>query len=227
MRSSWPRCGGSCPGGAGSSCGTRSCRALWEALAGTGGVAAQRPGALERLHLLLEDWRVLRARLAGTEARMTGLLDELGLTELVTSIDGVPALSGAVILAETGDLSRFASGRAVVKHAGLNPSERTSATINGQTRISRRGRPALRSAAWRAVWGALRHNRVLAARHAHLTGRDAGRLADGQARTACAATLLRWLWAVITTGQPWDARIAAGEIRAPRRAAAATIAAAA
>ena len=66
-----------------------------------------------------------------------------------------------MILAETGDLSRFSSGRAVVKHAGLNPSEHTSATINGQTRISRRGRPALRSAAWRAAWGALRHNRVL------------------------------------------------------------------
>ena len=110
---------------------------------------------------------------------MTALLGELGLTELVTGIDGMSALSGAVILAETGDLSRFASGRAVVKHAGLNPSERTSATINGQARISRRGRPALRSAAWRAVWGALRHNRVLAAKHAHLTGRDANRLAGG------------------------------------------------
>jgi transposase len=200
---------------------------LWEALAGTGGVAAQRPGALERLHLLLEDWRVLRARLADTEARMTALLDELGLTALVTSIEGVSALSGAVMLAETGDMSRFASGRAVVKHAGLNPSEHTSATMNGQTRISRRGRPALRSAAWRAVWGALRHNRVLAAKHARWTGRDANRLADGQARTACAATLLRWLWAVTTTGQPWDARIAAGEIPALRRGGAVTCAVAA
>jgi transposase len=200
---------------------------LWEALAGTGGVAAQRPGALERLHLLLEDWRVLRARLADTEERMTGLLDELGLTALVTSIDGVSALSGAVMLAETGDPARFSCGRAVVKHAGLNPSEHTSATISGQTRISRRGRPALRSAAWRAVWGALRHNRVLAAKHARWTGRDGNRLADGQARTACAATLLRWLWAVTTTRQPWDARIAAGEIPVPGRGGTVTCAAAA
>jgi transposase len=198
---------------------------LWAALADTGGVAAQRRGALERLGLLLGDWRVLRARLADTETRMTGLLDELGLTELVTSIDGMSALSGAVILAETGDLARFASGRAVVKHAGLNPSERLSATITGQTRISRRGRPGLRSAAWRAVWGALRHNRVLGAKYAHLTGRDQNRLADGQARVACAATVLRWLWAVITTGQAWDARIAAGQI--PARPPAVTAAAAA
>lgn len=202
-------------------------RGLWEALAGTGGVAAQRRGALERLHLLTDDWRALRARLADTEARMTGMLDELGLTALVASIDGMSALSGAVILAETGDLNRFASGRAVVKHAGLNPSERTSATINGQTRISRRGRPGLRVAAWRAVWGALRHNRVLSAKHARWTSRDGNRLADGQARTACAATLLRWLWAVITTGRAWDARIAAGQIPASRRATAVTAAQAA
>jgi transposase len=189
-------------------------KGLWEALGDTGGVAAQRRGALERLHLLLEDWRALRARLADCEARMTALLDDLGLRELVTSIDGVSALSGAVMLAETGDLNRFCSGRAVVKHAGLNPSEHTSATINGQTRISRRGRPALRAAAWRAVWGALRHNTVLAGKHARWTGRDGNRLADGQARTACAATLLRWLWAVITTRTMRDARIAAGEIPA-------------
>jgi transposase len=197
-------------------------RGLWEALADAGGVAAQRPGALERLHLLLEDWRGLRARLADTEKRMVTVLEELGLAGLAASIDGVSALSAAVILAETGDPGRFASGRAVVKHAGLNPAEHTSATMNGQTRISRRGRPGLRAAAWRAVWGALRHNTVLAAKYAHLTGRDANRLADGQARIACAAALLRWLWAVITTGQAWDARIAAGQAApAPVTAAAA------
>lgn len=197
-------------------------KGLWESLADTGGVAAQRPGALERLGLLLGDWRELRLRLAGTEKRMVAVLGELGLAELAASIDGMSPLSAAVILAETGDMRRFSSGRAVVKHAGLNPSEHTSATMNGQTRVSRRGRPGLRAAAWRAVWGALRHNQVLAAKYAHLTGRDGNRLADGQARTACAAALLRWLWAVITTGQAWDARIAAGEMTpAPVMAAAA------
>jgi transposase len=187
---------------------------LWDALADTGGVAAQRPGALERVHLLLGDWRDLRARLAATEKRMVQVLGELGPAGLAASIDGISALSAAVILAETGDLQRFTSGRAVVKHAGLNPSEHASATISGRTRVSRRGRPGLRAAAWRAVWGALRHNAVLQAKYAHLTGRDANRLAGGQARTACAATLLRWLWAVVTTGQAWDARIAAGQIPA-------------
>jgi transposase len=198
---------------------------VWDALADTAGVAAQRRGALERLHLLLGDWRSLRARLAATETLMTGVLADLGLAGLVASIDGMSALSGAVILAETGDLTRFASGRAVVKHAGLNPSENTSATITGKTQISRRGRPGLRTAAWRAVWGALRHNRVLAGKYDRWTSRNGNQLTGGQARTACAATILRWLWAVVSTGRAWDARIAAGQI--PARPAAATAAAAA
>ena len=187
---------------------------LWAALADPGGVAAQRRGVLERVHLLLGDWRSLLARLAEVEARMCAVLDELGLAALAASIDGLSAVGAAVILAETGDLSRFASGRSVVKHAGLNPAENTSATLAGATRISRRGRPGLRTAAWRAAWPGVRHNRVLRARYAHLTGRDGNRLSGGQARAACAATVLRWLWAVITRRQAWDARIAAGLIPA-------------
>jgi transposase len=207
----------------------RACRkivtGLWEALADPGGVAAQRRGALERVHLLTGDWRSLRTRLADVEGRMCAVLGELGLTALAASIDGLSAVGAAVILAETGELSRFASARAVVKHAGLNPAENTPATLAGKTRISRRGRPGLRLAAWRAAWAGLRHNRVLRAKYAHLTSRDGSRLAGGQARAACAAALLRWLWAVITRRQPWDARIAAGVI--PARAGAVTAPAAA
>ena len=197
-------------------------KGLWDALTSVEGVAAQRPGAVERLELLMEDWRDLRRKLAGTEDRMLAVLDELGLTELAASIDGMSPLSAAAILAECGDPRRFASARALVKHAGLNPSEHASATLNGQARISRRGRPGLRTAAWRAVWGALRGNAVLQARYTHLTSREDKRLADGQARTACAAALLRWLRAVITTGRAWDRAIAAGETAArPALAAAA------
>ena len=47
---------------------------------------AHRRGALERVQLLLADWRDTQRKLADTEQRMTGVLDELELTELVTSI---------------------------------------------------------------------------------------------------------------------------------------------
>ena len=76
-------------------------------------------------------------------------------------------------------------------------------------------------AAWRAVWAALHHNPVLAARYAHLVGRPDRQLTDAQARVAVAGSLLRQLHAVITTGIPWDQAIAAGTTRAGGEAASA------
>jgi transposase len=179
------------------------------------GVPAQRPGALERAAFALADLHHARAQRSQAETRMVGVLDSLGLTGLVTSIPGLSAVGAAAILAESGDLSRFDSGRAVVKHAGLCPRENASGGYAGKTTISGRGRPLLRVAAWRAVWAALPNNPVLAARHAHLTGRATNPLTDTQARVAIAGSLLRQLFVVVTTGTPWDAEIAAG-IRDPR-----------
>ena len=99
--------------------------------------------------------------------------------------------------------------QAVVKHAGLAPRQKNSGSYTGRTRMTGQGRPALRLAAWRAVWGALKSNPVYAARFAHLTGRDHNKLSTGQAHAALAAALLRHLHAVITTGQRWDPAIAA------------------
>ena len=194
---------------------TRPClrivRAVFDALVDAAGVAVHRPGALERADLVLGDWRDTRRRLAEVETRMVAVLDELDLTGLVTSIDGLSAVGAAAILAETGDLTRFGSPRAVVKHAGLCPRDNASGSHQGKTSISGKGRPGLRLAAWRAVWAALPNNRVLAARFRYLTTREHHRLARQQARAACAAALLRWLHVVVTQRVAWDPAIAAGQ----------------
>jgi transposase len=182
--------------------------AVFTALVDPRGVMAQRPGALERARYVLADWRSARTRLAHVEARMVEVLDELGLTELVTSIPGVSAVGAAAILADTGDPTRFDSPRALVKHAGLAPRDNNSGTFKGRSKISRRGRPRLRLAAWRAAWGALHHNPVMAARYRYLTTRQHNRLTDGQARAAIAAALLRWIHVVVTQRVRWDAAIA-------------------
>lgn len=193
---------------------TRPClrivRAVYAASADPAGVAAHRPGALERAGLALADWHDTRQRLAVTETRMVTVLDELGLTGLVTTIAGLTPAGAAAILAETGDPARFASPRSLVKHAGLCPRDNASGGYQGKTSISGRGRPALRLAAWRAVWAALPNNPVMAARFTHLTTREHNRLARQQARTACAAALLRWIHVVITRQVAWDPAIAAG-----------------
>jgi len=190
---------------------TRPClriiRAVFAALADGAGVIAHRPGALERAGLAMADWRGTRQRLAITQTPMVTVLDELGLTELVTSIAGLTAVGAAAILAETGDPARVATPRSLDWRAGLCPRDNASGEFQGKTPISGRGRPGLRVAAWRA---ALPNNPVLAARFTHLTTRDDNRLARQQARTACAAALLRWIHVVITKRVCWDPVIAAG-----------------
>ncbi len=187
----------------------RIVRALFAALSDSAGVTAHRPGAFERIAWTLSDWDDARAKLASAEARMVVVLEELQLTELVTSIEGLSPVGAAAILAETGDLTRFTSARAVVKHAGLAPRERMSGTFTGRARLSGAGRPGLRVAAWRAVWGCLQTNRVYAARYRHLTGREANKLTPTQAQTAVAAAILRQLYAVVTHQQAWDPVVAA------------------
>jgi len=174
------------------------------------GVVSQRAGALERVRFALTDLARLRGEIAIVEDRMIGVLDHLGVTDLVTSIPGVSAIGAGMILAEAGDPARFSSARSLVKHAGLCPRDNSSGAYQGKTGISGRGRPELRLAAWRAVFTVLRHNPVLAARYRHLTSRAERPLTDTQARVAIAAALLRQLHAVITTRTAWSPTIAAG-----------------
>jgi transposase len=185
------------------------------------GVIAQRAGALERVRFALADLTHARGEITRVEHRMLGVLDQLGLTELAGSIPGVSAIGAATILAESGDPTRFSSARALVKHAGLCPRDNSSGTYQGTTTISGRGRPELRLAAFRAVFTALQHNPVLAARHRHLTTRAEHPLTDTQARVAVAASLLRQLHAVVVTATAWHPATAAGLTRANQEATAA------
>lgn len=192
----------------------RVIQALHAAAADPRGVPSQRLGGLERAAFALADLDHARTQRDQVEALMIGILDQLELTDLVTTIPGLSTAGAAAILAETGDLTRFDSARALVKHAGLCPRENASGTYAGKTTISGRGRPLLRVATWRAVWGALPHNTVLAARHQHLTTRASNPLCDAQARVAVGGSLLRQLYVVVTTRTAWNADIAAGNRRA-------------
>jgi hypothetical protein len=120
----------------------RILRKMFAALDDARGVTVHRRGALERINLLLDDWDHNQRRLADTEDRMISVLDELQLTELVTSIIGLSAIGAAAILAETGDPTRFATARAVVKHAGLAPREKLSGNFTAAPNSPAKADPA-------------------------------------------------------------------------------------
>jgi transposase len=218
------------------------CGRVFAALADSEGVVVScRRGLLRRVADELGDLARTRAQLRAVEADMASVLGELGLSRLA-DIPGLSAGGAAAILAETGDPRRYDSSSSLVKHAGLAPSENASGAFAGQARISRRGRPGLRLAVWRAIWPMLRFNPVLAAKHAALTqATDAAAQAAGahdsartrpataaaaaararraKARIACAASLLRWIYSMTVHGTSWDPAVASGTASYPAEAA--------
>jgi transposase len=202
-------------------------------------VAWSRRGLFRRIAAELGDLRRLRAQLAGTEAEMAAVLGgELGLGRL-GDVPGLTLAGAAVILAETGDPRRYETSKSLVKHAGLSPADTSSGAFEGESRITRRGRPGLRLAAWRAVLPLLARNPVMAAKYqamvraaeaaaaeaaakarpgsarAAQAGR-AARAARAKARAACAAALLRWLYYMTVHDAGWDAAAASGGRITPR-----------
>lgn len=204
-------------------------------------VPAMRRALFRRVRDELGDLRRFRRQLAEAEADMGALMAELGLSRL-GDIPGLTLTGAAAILAEAGDPRRYETSSSLVKHAGLSPSDNASGAFEGAARISRRGRPSLRLAAWRAVFPMLIHNPVMKAKYEALVAaaEESARAAAGgarpgsaraaqaarsaraarsRARVACAASLLRWIYYMTVHGAGWDPAAASGGSSSPREAA--------
>jgi transposase len=211
----------------------RIARNVLGALDDPGAVGWSRRGLFRRIAGELGDLRRARAQLGAVEAEMRAVLGgELGLSRL-GDVPGLTLTGAAVILAEAGDPHRYETSKSLVKHAGLSPADASSGAFEGASRISRRGRPGLRTAAWRAVTPLLLHNPVMAAKYqamvraaedaaraaaaaarpgsaqAAQAGR-AARAARARARVACAAALLRWICYMTVHDADWDPVAASG-----------------
>ena len=205
-------------------------------------VGWSRRGLFRRVADELGDLQRARAQLRAVEADMASVLaDELSLSRL-GDIPGLTLTGAAVILAEAGGPRRYETSSSLVKHAALSPADNSSGAFEGQSRISRRGRPALRTAAWRMIFPLLAHNPVMAAKYQALpppprTPRQHQPPAPGpgppgprrpgapcasaraKARVACAASLLRWIYFMAVHDAGWDPVAASGGRWTPAEAA--------
>ena len=185
----------------------RIVRRMFAALTDPAGVIAHRAGALERVQLLPDDWRHQRP-LADTEQRMTGVLDELGLTALVTSITG---LSRGRCRRDPGRDRRPETIRHRPRAGQACRPRPAGETVRRVHRPHQTHRPGTaRTAAGGLARGLGSPTRQPRLRRP-LPAPDQPRAEQAQptqAQTVIAAAILRHLHAVITTGQAWDPVIA-------------------
>lgn len=122
-----------------------------------------------KLHLeqLLEEFDLASAQLERVETEVTKALKQITFSEKLLEIKGISEISLAGILGEAGDLSGFAHGNSLLRHAGLHLAEASSGKWKGQIVLSKRGRSRLRRFLYLATISLIVNNREFKALHTH------------------------------------------------------------
>jgi transposase len=93
------------------------------------------------------------------DSTVKSLMDEIN--SVIKTVPGIGSLTGATILGEIGDISRFNSPCQLLAYAGLDPSVNQSGKFSARhTRMSKRGSKMLRYALMNAAWQATLNNKT-------------------------------------------------------------------
>jgi transposase len=91
----------------------------------------------------------------------------LTFAKKIIAIEGISEISLADILGEAGDLSGFAHGNSLFRHAGLHLVEASSGKWKGQIVLSKRGRSRLRRFLFLATMSLVANNPEFKTLHSH------------------------------------------------------------
>jgi transposase len=127
------------------------------------------------------------------EACRSTRVDEL---DIITSVDGISAITGSTFLAELGNIQMFSSSKHVIAFAGLDPSIHQSGQYEGISSISKRGNRHLRRVVFLMTLCVVRSQNVF--RKYFLKRKEEG-LPPKKAILATAHKLLRVLFAMLTS----------------------------
>jgi transposase len=127
--------------------------------------------------------------------------------ELLATVPGFGPVVAATVLAELGDVTRFAGAKdpakAVVAVAGIDPKPDDSGQRASYRRMSKRGSPYLRQALYQAAFAAWQHDAQLGALYRR-------KLAEGKphrvALNAVANKLCHIVYACLRDGRPYEVR---------------------
>jgi transposase len=117
------------------------------------------------LQQLLEEFDLATTQLERVEIQVAEVLKQIPYANQLLSIKGISEISLAGILGEAGDLSGFAHGNSLLRHAGLHLAEASSGKWKGQIVISNRGRSRLRRFLYLATMSLVMNNPEFKALH--------------------------------------------------------------
>lgn len=173
------------------------------------------PGLIRgTMTLLVEEIRLLEARIAQLERELTDLAKQSPACTTLLSIPGIGLLTAtAMVAATSGCVSHFKDARHFASWFGLTPKEHSSGSARHLGRISKRGDRYLRMLLTHGARSVLR-----AASVAHAVGRQIdglrhwaltvqGRTNHNKAACALANKLARICYAALRDGEPYTGMV--------------------
>ncbi len=159
-------------------------------------VGIQRGLALAKreLKILIEQYKLFDKQLEQLMEVIAGLIQQIPEAASMLTVPGVAVTTAAGFIAEVGDLSQYKHWRQVQKLAGLNLKEHSSGTFKGQTKITKRGRPRLRSLLYKCAMVLVAQNSEFKALHQYLKTRSKNPLKGKQSLVVICCKLIRVLF---------------------------------
>jgi transposase len=164
------------------------------------------PAIREVLHQLVLEIRELETRIDAAGKQLEALASETPLVERLQTIPGIGPISSTALVGFVGEASRFRSSRQFACYLGLTPREHSSGSKRQLGRISKQGDPYLRRLLIQGahavlIWASRKENPDRFRRWALDVLDRRGRQ---KAVTAVANKMARMVWAVWTSGKPFQ-----------------------
>jgi transposase len=138
-------------------------------------------------------------------ARLRQVFNSLPEAAYLRSIEGLGEISALGILAETGPLAQYGSGKDLIKLAGTQPTPKASGRARrSKTPFSKQGRSRLRLVLYWATLRLLSRNAALAHHYRRLQRRAQRPLTKMEAVGACMNKLLWYVWHVAHRRELYD-----------------------
>lgn len=161
--------------------------------------------AIRMFRMVLAEARSLLSQRMEIEKIAEALLDQHQDYQRLRQIPGIGPINALAIIAEAGDIRRFAHHRQFLKFCGLDLSTQQSGTFRGQTKLSKYGNARLRRTFWLAAQVAVKQREnSFRDKFDRYTAKDReDRDLRRKAFTAIAAKMARVAHAVIKTGSDY------------------------
>ncbi|MEC0094359.1 IS110 family RNA-guided transposase [Paenibacillus macquariensis] len=148
------------------------------------------------LRTLIDKYELINNRFEELDSNIDGLLEQIPGVEQMLAITGIGRDTVASFFSEVGDLSYYSHPKQIIKLAGLSLRENTSGKHKGQTKITKRGRKALRALLFRVAMPLVAKNSAFKALHQYFTTRSNNPLKKMQSLIAICNKLIRILFTI-------------------------------